>query len=318
MKFWKFFDSLDEKAQKQLGYGIIAAGFAVLFTLGTVTGKIISERPVILEGVIENSVEVSYASGSSDAAQSSSSSSSSSSSQDTNSGASTDSSSSQGNGASTDNSAAQDSGAATGNGQMSTAEIINLFNESANKVKTEAVKVTKNFEKRTYSEEKSEIPGALQGMANSIMGSVFKDDTDPIVYGSKEDIVANYQVPGETWSSCLTEAEVAAATCTDNGTEYEIYIKLKDSENPEAGVGAAKAVDTITASEIKENAPPILKDFTTLYYDCEIKCRIDKASGRTVWSSYTTPVLMKVNVEMFGTLAAQVGMTFEKDYTIEY
>ena len=314
MKFWNYFDKLDEKARKQLYLGIVAAGFAIVFTLGVVTGKIVSDKPVIYDAALENSVNMTYQSAGN--ANTGSSSSSSSSAQDTqqNQGGSTD----TGADTSTDNGADTNSGTAADPSQKSVAEIVAIFNESANKVKTDAVKVTKNFEKRTYSEEKSQIPGALQSMADKIMGTVFKDDTDPIVYGTKDEIIANYQVPGETWSSCLTEAEVATATITDNGTEYEIYIKLKDSENPEAGVGAAKVVDTITASEIKENAPSILKDFTTLYYDCEIRCRIDKATGRTVWSSYTTPVIMKVNVEMFGTLAAQVGMSFEKDYTIEY
>ena len=204
------------------------------------------------------------------------------------------------------------------NTDMTDAEIIALFNESANKVKTEAVKVTKNYEHRKYLKEKSEVPGALQSMADSLMSTAFKDDTDPIVYATKDEIVANYQVPGQTWSSCLTEAEVEQVACNDSGTEYEIYIKLKTSVNPENGQGVAKAFDTITATEVKENAPSILKDFETEYFDCEIRCKIDKETGRMTWSNYTSPVIMKVNVEMFGTLAAKVAMSFEKDYTIEY
>ncbi|MBR5826807.1 MAG: hypothetical protein IKY78_06955 [Clostridia bacterium] len=204
------------------------------------------------------------------------------------------------------------------NTDMTPAEIIELFNESANKVKTDAVKVTKNYEYRKYNEEKSVLPGALKGMADSAMGVAFKDDTDPIVYATKKEIIANYQVPGETWSSCLTEAEVEQVACDDKGNEYEIYIKLKPSLSPANAEGVAKAFDTITAAEVKENAPSILKDFETEYYDCEIRCKIDKESGRMTWSNYTSPVIMKADVEMFGTLAAEVAMSFEKDYTIEY
>lgn len=204
------------------------------------------------------------------------------------------------------------------NTDMTPAEIIELFNESANKVKTDAVKVTKNYEERTYMEDKSVIPSALKGMADSLMSTAFKSDTDPIVYATKDEIVANYQVPGQTWSSCLTEAEVEQVACDDKGNEYEIYIKLKTSVNPENAQGVAKAFDTITATEVKENAPSMLKDFTTEYFDCEIRCKIDKESGRMTWSNYTSPVIMKVNVEFLGTLAAEVAMCFEKDYTIEY
>lgn len=202
--------------------------------------------------------------------------------------------------------------------EMTTAEIIELFNKSANRVKEEAVTVTKNYEYRKYLEENSKVPDKLQGMANTLMGTAFKDDTEPMVFGTKDEIIANYQVPGQTWSSQLTEEEVEQAVCADNGNEYEIYIKLKSSVNPENATGVAKAFDTITASEVKDSAPAMLKDFTTEYFNCEIRCKIDKESGRTTWSNYTSPVIMKVNVEFFGTIAAEVALSFEKDYTISY
>ncbi|MBR3816890.1 MAG: hypothetical protein IKJ27_09215 [Clostridia bacterium] len=202
--------------------------------------------------------------------------------------------------------------------EMTTAEIIELFNTSANKVKQEAVTVTKNYEYRKYLEENSKVPDKLKGLANSLMSTAFKDDTEPIVYATKDEIIANYQVPGQTWSSTLTEAEVEEALCADNGGEYEIYLKLKSSVNPENATGVAKAFDTITTSEVRENAPAMIKDFSTEYFNCEIRCKIDKESGRMTWSNYTSPVIMKVNVEFFGTIAAEVALSFEKDYTITY
>lgn len=211
--------------------------------------------------------------------------------------------------------AAAPSGAPT-----TTAEILALFNESANRIKGEATKVVKNFENRTHNEEKLVIHPSIQGLANSLMAKYFQNDTTPIEYATAEDIVANYQVPGETWVSQLTEAEVSSATCTDNGTEYEITLNLITSQNPENGIGVSKGVDTITSSQIMENAPDMVKSFETEYADCVIKCKIDKATGRTTWSSYTTPVLLKLalDIPLVGAFDAQVGMTFEKDYTITY
>ena len=198
------------------------------------------------------------------------------------------------------------------------AEIIALFNESANKVKTEATKVVKNYEYRTHNEEHLIMPAALQSTANSLMSSAMQDDLEPIEYATKEDIVANYQVPGQTWVSQLTEAEVAEATCTDNGTEYEVMLKLNPTTDPEPGNGVAKAFDTITASEVKESAPSMLQTFSTEYYDCVVKCKIDKATGRTTWANYTSPLILKVTVKMGFTMDAQIGLCFEKDYTITY
>ncbi len=199
-----------------------------------------------------------------------------------------------------------------------TAEIIAYFNETANKVKTDATKVVKNYEDRTHNEEHLIAPAAVEGMASDLIAKYLGDDTEPIEYATREEIVENYQVPGVEWSSQLTEAEVAEATLTDNGTEYEIMIKLHPTENPEPGQGVAKAFDTITSSEVMEKAPSFVTGFTTNYTDCIVKCKVDKATGHTTWSNYTSTVILGVKLDFFGELDAQIGMTFEKDYTITY
>lgn len=198
------------------------------------------------------------------------------------------------------------------------AEIIALFNESANKVKTNATTVVKNYEKRTVMDDKLIIPGGLEDMAAEMMAKYMSDDLEPITYATKEDIIANYQVPGQTWVSQLTEAEVMEATCTDNGTEYEVMIKLHPSTNPEPGNGVAKAFDTITSSEIMSSAPSMVTGFNTEYFDCVVRCKIDKTTGNMISANYTSPVVLKLSIKMIVALDAQIGMSFEKDYTISY
>lgn len=198
------------------------------------------------------------------------------------------------------------------------AEIIAYFNETANKVKTDAVKVVKNYEDRTHNEEHLIAPPVVEGMAADLIAKYLGDDTEPVEYTTREDIVSQYQVPGVEWASQLTEAEVAEATLTDNGTEYEIMIKLHPTENPEPGQGVAKAFDTITSSEVMEKAPSFVTGFTTNYTDCIVKCTVDKATGHTTRSNYTSTVILGVKLNFLGELDAQIGMTFEKDYTITY
>ena len=201
-------------------------------------------------------------------------------------------------------------------GEMSKAEIIALFNESANKVKTEATKVVKNYEYKRILEEHLEVPAALNGMMDTLMGSVMKDDLEPQEY-TGEMIVEKYPVPRETWSSQLTEADVVEATCVDNGAEYEITLKLVESFNPSVGKGVAAAMDTIT-EEDKAGIPDMVQKMDMRYFDCVIRCKIDKASGRTTWSNYLSPVVFDCEVKMIGTMACKVGFSFEKDYTITY
>ena len=201
-------------------------------------------------------------------------------------------------------------------GEMSKAEIIAMFNESADRVKTEATKVVKNYEYKKMLEEYLEVPSVLNGMMDTFMGSVMKDDLEPQEY-TGEMIIEKYPVPRETWTSKLTEADVAEATCIDNGTEYEITLKLVETINPSVGSGVAAAMDTIT-EEDKAGIPDMVSKMDMRYFDCVIKCKIDKATGRTTWSNYTSPVVFDCEVKMFGTHVVKMGLSFEKDYTITY
>lgn len=209
--------------------------------------------------------------------------------------------------------------ASEGSEEMSVSEILNLYNDSANKVKTDAVKVVKNFEDREMQEDKLDVPGVLESLANSLIPKFMGDDTEPVEYATKEDIVANFMVPGQSYVSALTEADISEATCTDNGTEYEIMIKVKDETNPSPGKGVGSAFDVIETSEVTSSeVGSMVEKFDTHYYDCVIKCKIDKSSGNMTWASYKTPLVLEVVVNMFGTHNASVGLSFEKDYNIFY
>ncbi len=196
-------------------------------------------------------------------------------------------------------------------------EIVELFNKSANKIKTNASKVVKNYEDRTVNEDMLVVPESLVSTAKSMLNTFMKDDTDPIVYDTREEIIAEYLVPDQNYVSKLQAKDVVKATCVDKGTEYEIYIKLKDQKNPTAGVGVGSVCDVIETAEVAESAPFVEK-FSTKYYNCAVKATIDKATGNVVHANYTTPLVLEVTVNMFGTHDVCVGLTFEKDYTITY
>lgn len=197
------------------------------------------------------------------------------------------------------------------------ADIVALFNESANKIKTDAVKVVKNYEKRTVNEDKVSLPAGLESSAESLMKSFMGDDTEPIVYSTKEDIRNEYIVPGQSYVSKLQPSTVVKATCVDKGSTYEIYLKLKDQTNPTAGNGVGAVCDVIETHEVAQKAS-FVKRFDTTYYNCEIKATIDKATGRMTHTNYKTPVVLNMTVNMFGTHEGSVGFTFEKDYSITY
>ncbi len=196
-------------------------------------------------------------------------------------------------------------------------EIVAYFNTSANKIKPQAKKVVKNYEKRIVNEEKLVLPKALESVAPGMISTFMKDDTEPIVYETREDITNEFIVPGQTYSSRLESDWVKSATCKDNGNQYIIHIKLKNHKNPTSGNGVGAVCDVIETHEVEEKAS-FIKNFTAEYYNCEVIATVDKASGNIIHIKYIVPVILEITVDMFGTHDAAAGLTFEKDYTITY
>ncbi len=198
----------------------------------------------------------------------------------------------------------------------STEELVAYFNTCANKVKTDATKVVKNFEKRSVGD--IVVPGALQSTAETMMNKYMADDTEPIVYATKEEIRDNFIVPNQDYVSCLKASDVVKSDCKDNGKEYVIYLKIKDEKNPRAGSGVGAVCDVIETYEIADKAGSLLEEFSTSYYNCEITATIDKETGRMTHAVYKTPLKMLMVVNMFGTHSVGADITFEKDYSITY
>lgn len=196
-------------------------------------------------------------------------------------------------------------------------EVVALFNKSANKIKTDATKVVKNFERRIVNEDKTVIPAGLESTAESMIKSLMGDDTKPTTFATKEEIKENFIVPQQSYVSKLSPDYVVKAECKEKGNTYEIYLKLKDHKNPTAGIGVGAVCDVIETHEIAQKAS-FIKEFSTTYYSCEIKATMDKATGKITHIVYTTPLVMNMTVNLLGTHSGSIGFTFIKDYTVTY
>ena len=207
-----------------------------------------------------------------------------------------------------------DNNASTG-APSSKADIVKLYNESANKIKTNASKVTRNFEDLQHNSEYTEMPGALQSIGSGLISSFLKKDETPVDY-TGADINANFPVKGESYVSKITEADLADATCSDDGTNYNITLKFNECTDPTTN-GCAVAFNIIKPEEVY-SAAKVVKSFSVRYYDATIECKIDKATGNMTWAKFTLPMVMSVTAQVLATLDAKVGMTFIDDYSITY
>ena len=204
---------------------------------------------------------------------------------------------------------------------VTTAEILELFTKSANKIKADAIKVTRNYEHRQHNEEQTKMPPALQTIGSGLITTFLKDENTPVEYASTQEITEKYPVQGQNYVCRAEEGDIADASCDDDGTYYNITLKFHESVDPNEGEGCFSAFNCLKSEDIT-SAPgvsAILKSFSLKYYDAVITCKIEKSTGNMVSANYTLPMVLSVNAKvLFSELDAQVGMTFVDDYTIEY
>lgn len=197
---------------------------------------------------------------------------------------------------------------------QSTEEIIALFNKSADNVKVNATVVQRNFKKQQHLEDKTELPSVLQSVANPIISKVLTDNNEVKVHDTKERIIEKFPVGNETWSSKATAADIKEATCTDDGTSYNITLKYVDGTDP-VGTGVANSFTMLKVEDLKETAGSLVKSGSFSYFDAVITCKIDKATGNMTWVNYHLPIVMTVETAV---ATGKVGMMIEEDFTITY
>ncbi len=197
-----------------------------------------------------------------------------------------------------------------------TEEIVALFNESANKIKTTAVRATRNYQDMRIN--KLEVPSALQSLCDTAIAKFVKPNMTPEVYEGAL-VAEKYPVSGTDFASKLKPEYLETITCTDNGTEYVIDIKMKNQVNPvyRSGEGVGSIFWTMNIDDIASNAPGF-ESAELSYYDCTATAKIDKATGNMTYSKFLYNFDMDVKIKMVVSLQALASLSVEEEYVIEY
>lgn len=195
-------------------------------------------------------------------------------------------------------------------------EILALFNESANKIKTNASKATRNYQDVQVLEV--ELPSALQSLADTLVDKFVNPNFTPIEW-TGADIKEHYPVGGTDYVSKLTEADLANATCNDNGTEYEITLNINNQIDPphDSGTGINAIFWVMNKEDISANVPG-LQSCELDYHDCTVTAKIDKATGNMTYAKYSFYFDINVSIKMLATLNASVKILVDEEYVIAY
>ncbi len=181
-------------------------------------------------------------------------------------------------------------------------EIVNYFNDSVNKVKTDAKSVTRNYSKITLAGSMT-LPSSINGIlkllggADEFVGGQLEKNSNltPETYTGAQ-IKERYPVEGESYASKLTPADVQSATCTEKDGKYTITITtVPDAKSTTVTHGqghAPKAFNTPLPATINENIPGVATGIVGTasmnYPSSKIVAVIDAETGNVVTADYYT------------------------------
>lgn len=207
--------------------------------------------------------------------------------------------------------------------EKTVAEIVAIYNTAANKIKPNAKSVTRNYSKMQSLPEYLQLPSAINSLGSWAINKFVKGSDEPVTFTSKEDIVANFPVGGESYTSRLTVDMVKSATLKDTGKAYEISIILQDDKitSPKKGTGYAGVFSTVSASTFEEISVPGTK-FESVKIkgiNGKIQCTIDKATGRVTKAVYANTDVLDLGVKTAGSnMTVKFALACENSYSIKY
>lgn len=206
---------------------------------------------------------------------------------------------------------------------MSTGEIVNLYNGSVNRVKSEAKSITRNYKKLESLDEYLELPSLIQSLGSAAIKQFVKGSDTPESWSTKDEINQVFPVGNTDYSSKMTADMVETASCTDTGSAYKIEIKLYNDKitSPAKGQGYAGVFNTVTASTFEDiNIPTVTFNKVDINgINGSISCTIDKNTQRVTEITFRNTDIMAIDVKVaISNASAQIALAVEENYSIDY
>lgn len=204
-----------------------------------------------------------------------------------------------------------------------TAEIVSIYNTAANKIKSNAKSITRNYSKMKSLPEYLQLPSAIESLGKWAIEKFVKGSDEPAYFTTKEDISAYFPVSDENYTSHLTPDMVKKASIKDNGKTYDITITLYNDKitSPKKGTGYAGVFNTVSASTFEDISIPGTK-FESVRINGingKIQCTVDKATGNITKIVFTNTDVLNLGVKVAGSnLDVKFALACENRYSIKY
>jgi len=212
-----------------------------------------------------------------------------------------------------------------------TKEIVEYFNKSANKVKTDKPGIT-NQDRTLIDDKNISSPNfgikTIAKTAISVAKGIWEKWSDPRVKKPGESHDGIFPVNSQSWSSKLKADWVKSATCTETDTAYKIKIVLKDENVPSLPKDQTttkhgqfhKVYEYGEIMDGVESVPGVsIENFAATYNGCYVDCVIDKATGNMTEAFYYNNAMVTINAKLLGaSLEATLPLAQEDKFVMDY
>lgn len=203
------------------------------------------------------------------------------------------------------------------------AEIVEIYNSAANKIKATAKSITRNYSKMKSLPEYLQLPSAIDSLGKWAIEKFVKGSDEPAYFTTKDDIVAYFPVSGENYTSHLTADMVKNAAIKDNGKTYDITIVLHNDKltSPKKGTGYAGVFNTVSASTFEDiNIPGTTFESVKINgINGKINCTVDKATGNITKIIFANTDVLNLGVKVAGSnLDVKFALECENSYSVNY
>lgn len=216
-----------------------------------------------------------------------------------------------------------DTTAAADAGDLSTpAGVVAYYKTAHAKTLAEAKSVSKVYENTLNYNTVLEIGdnATIAKIAQSLMSSFLKENTEKTDY-SGADIASMF--PGQNAQN-LTADMLSEATCTDNGDNYTIVLKINSTEEaPDDGTKTSCILTTVNESDVTSAAGSMVKleGLANDYIGGNITATVDKASGRITHIETDSPSYMKFSkagVAIISVDNCRIGLEYLTKWDVNY
>ncbi len=206
------------------------------------------------------------------------------------------------------------------------AKIVAFYNESANAAKAYKgkVKIAKDEQKKSTITEFS--VGMLKGLANDMLAKAMgdkkhKEDTFTNGKGANgNDIKKFIPLDGQTVMSKLPASGVKTATCTKDGNNFKIKMKLKqevvgcNQEPP----NHSKVMGTLTVTDDDVSPFVLVKDKTSFTYTgATVEATVNQ-NGQLIYVHFYEPCIIKGTLKKGVSVDAVVDGSWEQSIWFTY